>query len=195
MVRTPLRKLTVFSAGWLLPLAILAFAASLQPAAAFAGPPDTPAIAKQSPLIGIMKSELDRSFKVLSAQDPPGYFIGYTITDTQRAEVSGSNGALLSSSEAHNRWLQVAVRAGSYTLDNTHKVGEQRMPSGGPGTGVPVDNDEQVVRRAIWLETDDQYRTAAEALIKIRSSKEVKADTAEGRAPDFSHEQIGRAHV
>jgi len=184
-----LRKLTVFSAGWLLPLAILAFAAAFQPAAAFAGPPDTPAIAKQSPLIGIMKSELDRSFKVLSAQDPPGYFIGYTITDTQRAEVSGSNGALLSSSEAHNRWLQVSVRTGSYTLDNTHKVGEQRMPSGGPGTAVPIDNDAEIVRRAIWLETDEQYRNAAEALIKIRSSKEVKADTAEGHAPDFSHEQ------
>lgn len=184
-----MRKLTGFSAGWLLPLLTLMLAAAFQPAAALAGPPDTPAIAKQSPLIGIMKSELDRSFKVLGAQDPPAYFMGYTITDTQRAEVSGSNGALLSSSEAHNRWLQVSVRTGSYTLDNTHKVGEQRMPSGGPGTGVPIDNDAEIVRRAIWLETDEQYRNAAEALIKIRSSKEVKADTAEGHAPDFSHEQ------
>ena len=46
-----------------------------------------------------------------------------------------------------------------------------------------------VLRRAIWLESDQQFRAAAESLIKIRSSKEVKADTAEGRAPDFSHEQ------
>jgi TldD protein len=163
--------------------------AAVQPSATFAGPPDTPAIAKPSPLIGAMQTELERSFKVLGGQDPRAYFIGYTITDTQRAEVSGSNGALLSSSEGRNRWLQVSVRTGTYTLDNTHKVGEQRMASGGPGTAIPVDNDEQVVRRAIWLETDGQYRNAAEALIKIRSSKEVKADTAEGRAPDFSHEQ------
>jgi predicted Zn-dependent protease len=164
--------------------------AAVQPGATFAGPPDTPAIvAKPSPLIGAMQTELERSFKVLGGQDPRAYFIGYTITETQRAEVSGSNGALLSSSEGRNRWLQVSVRAGTYTLDNTHKVGEQRMASGGPGTAIPVDNDEQVVRRAIWLETDGQYRNAAEALIKIRSSKEVKADTAEGRAPDFSHEQ------
>ncbi|HMH80734.1 MAG TPA: metallopeptidase TldD-related protein [Candidatus Acidoferrum sp.] len=163
--------------------------AAVQPGETFAGPPDTPAIAKPSPLIGAMQTELERSFKVLGGQDPRAYFIGYTITDTQRAEVSGSNGALLSSSEGRNRWLQVSVRTGTYTLDNTHKVGEQRMASGGPGTAIPVDNDEQVVRRAIWLETDGQYRNAAEALIKIRSSKEVKADTAEGRAPDFSHEQ------
>jgi len=164
-------------------------AAMLMPGATFAGPPDTPAITKPSPLIGAMQTELERSFKVLGGQDPRAYFIGYTITETQRAEVSGSNGALLSSSEGRNRWLQVSVRTGTYTLDNTHKVGEQRVASGGPGTAIPVDNDEQVVRRAIWLETDGQYRNAAEALIKIRSSKEVKADTAEGRAPDFSHEQ------
>ncbi len=184
-----MRKLTRFSAALLVPSLAAALAATLHPIATFAGPPDTPAIGKPSPLIAAMQTELDRSFKVLGAQLPPAYFVGYTITDTQRGEVSGSNGALLSSGEARNRWLQVSVRTGTYTLDNTHKVGEQRMPSGGPGTAIPVDNDEQVVRRAIWLETDSQYRTAAEALIKIRSSKEVKADTAEGRAPDFSHEQ------
>ncbi|HKF25485.1 MAG TPA: hypothetical protein VKB24_05900, partial [Candidatus Acidoferrum sp.] len=165
--------------------------AALWPGAGQAAPPDTAPVGKPSPLLGAMKTELDRSFKTYGAQDrsPAAYFIGYTITDTQRAEVSGSNGALLSSSENRNRWLQVSVRTGDYKLDNTHKVGEQRMPGGGPGTAVPVDNDVEIVRRAIWLETDAQYRNAAEALIKISSSKEVKADTAEGRAPDFSHEQ------
>jgi predicted Zn-dependent protease len=189
MVRTPLRKLTRISAALLMPALAVAIVATFQSEATFAGPPDKPAMAKPSPLLAAMQAELDRSFKVLGGQEPPAYFIGYTITDTQRAEVSGSNGALLSSSEARNRWLQVSVRTGTYTLDNTHKVGERQMPSGGPGSGVPIDNDAEVVRRAIWLETDAQYRTAAEALIKIRSSKEVKADTAEGHAPDFSHEK------
>jgi predicted Zn-dependent protease len=184
-----LHKFTRFFAALLAPSLAIGLAVIFLAAATLAGPPDTPAIGKPSPLIAAMQTELERSFKVLGGQEPPAYFIGYTITDTQRAEVSGSNGALLSSSEVRNRWLQVSVRTGSYTLDNTHKVGEQRMPSGGPGTGIPVDNDSEVVRRAIWLETDNQYRTAAEALIKIRSSKEVKADTAEGHAPDFSHEQ------
>jgi predicted Zn-dependent protease len=184
-----LRKLTRFSAVVVMASLAMTLLATLQPTATFAGPPDTPAMAKPSPLIAAMQTELDRSFKVLGGQLPAAYFIGYTVTDTQRAEVSGSNGALLSSSEGRNRWLQVSVRTGTYTLDNTHKVGEQRMASGGPGTAIPVDNDTEVVRRAIWLETDGQYRNAAEALIKIRSSKEVKADTAEGRAPDFSHEQ------
>jgi TldD protein len=184
-----LHKSTRIPTLLLVPALAVALLATLQPLATYAGPPDTPAAAKASPLLTAMQSELERSFKVLGQQEPPAYFMGYTITDTKRAEVSGSNGALLSSSEGRNRWLQVSVRTGTYTLDNTHKVGERQMPSGGPGSAVPVDNDEQVVRRAIWLETDDQYRAAAEALIKIRSSKEVKADTFEGRAPDFSHEQ------
>src|SRR5258708_87389 len=139
----PLHKLTHFSAAILAALVAMTRAAMLMPGATFAGLPDTPAITKPSPLIGAMQTELERSFKVLGGQDPRAYFIGYTITETQRAEVSGSNGALLSSSEARNRWLQVSARTGTYTLDNTHKVGEQRMASGGPGTAVPVDNREQ----------------------------------------------------
>src|SRR5215470_4430487 len=160
--------------------------------AGLAAPADGPA-AKPSPLIGAMQTELDRSFKTFSTRDIPAYFIGYALTDTQRAEVSGSNGALLSSSEVRNRWLQVAVRTGSYNLDDTHKVGDRPLPTGGPGTIAPVDNDAEVLRRAIWLETDDQYRASAEALIKIKTSKEVKVETAEGRAPDFSKEQAHKS--
>ena len=152
-----------------------------------AAPPDI--AAKKSPLLATLRAELDRSMKTFQAQDPPAYYIGYTITDTQRAEVSGSNGALLNSNENHNRWLEVSVRTGSYDLDDTHKVGDRQQSSAGPGTSVPLDNAPDVLRRALWLETDSQYRAAAEALIKIKSSKEVKVDSVENRAPDFSHEE------
>jgi len=145
--------------------------------------------AKRSPLLSTLQAELDRSMKLLSAQDPPAYYLGYTITDTQRADVSGSNGALLNSSENRNRWLEVAVRTGSYNLDDTHKVGERETPSGNPVVAVPVDDDPEVLRRAAWLETDRQYRAAEEALIKIKTGKEVKVETAESKAPDFSREQ------
>src|SRR5258708_37011089 len=144
----------------------------LMPGATFAGLPDTPAIPKPSPLIGAMQTELERSFKVLGGQDPRAYFIGYTITETQRAEVSGSNGALLSSSEGRNRWLQGSVRTGSYTLDNTHKVGEQRVASGGPGTAVPVDNDERGARRAIWLGDQRENRDARGVLVQAPPSRQ-----------------------
>jgi TldD protein len=154
--------------------------------AAHAAPPD--AQTKRSPLLAALQAELERSMKTLSAKDPPAYYMGYTVTDTQRVDVSGSNGALLNSNETRNRWLEVSVRAGSYQLDNSHKVGERQMQSGGPGVTVPLDDDAEVLRRAIWLETDKQYRAAEEALIKIKTGKEVKVETVEGRAPDFSRE-------
>ncbi|HVS87899.1 MAG TPA: metallopeptidase TldD-related protein [Candidatus Acidoferrum sp.] len=152
-----------------------------------AGPPDAPS--KRSPLLAAMQTELDRSRKTFGAQDPTAYYLGYTITDTQRVNVSGSNGALLNSDENRNRWLEVSVRTGNYQLDNTHKVGQRQSQSGGPGTSVPIDDDAEVLRRAIWLESDKQYRSAAEELIKIKTGKEVKVDSVEGRAPDFSREE------
>jgi TldD protein len=156
-------------------------------ALAAAPPPDTPA--KRSPVLAALQTELDRSLKALKAQDPPAYFVGYTVTDTQRSDVSGSNGALLTSTEARNRWLEVSVRTGSYTLDNSHKVGERQQANGGPGAPVPLDDDSDVLRRAIWLETNRQYEASSQALIKIKTGKEVKVETAEGKAPDFSREE------
>ena len=91
-------------------LSLASLLAPLTARVALAGPPD--AQAKRSPLLAAMQTELDRSVKTLGAQNPPAYYIGYTITDTQRADVSGSNGALLSSSENRNRWLEVSVRTG-----------------------------------------------------------------------------------
>jgi TldD protein len=166
----------------------LASLALITACVALAGPPPD-VQAKRSPLLAAMQEELDRSTKALGALDPPAYYIGYTITDTQRAEVSGSNGALLSSTENRNRWLEVSVRTGSYDLDNTHKVGDRQEQRGSPLEPAPIDNDTDVLRRAIWLETDKQYKAAAESLIKIRTGKEVRVESAEGSAPDFTHEQ------
>jgi TldD protein len=168
---------------------LLAFVPATARLAHAAPPPPDTSTAKRSPLLAAMQLELDRSFKVLSAQEPPAYYLGYTITDTNRVNVSGSNGALLSSDENRNRFLEVSVRTGSYDLDNTHKVGARQEQRGGGVAPAPIDDDTEVLRRAIWLETDKQYRSAAEALIKIKTGKEVKVETAEGAAPDFTHEQ------
>src|SRR6266702_5307420 len=99
-------SIPVFSARrFSLCAALGAFFVLLPSARVFAMPPD--AAAKPSPLIVALKTELDRSLKAYGAQDPAAYFISYTLTDTQRATVSGSNGALLSSDDGRNRWLEV----------------------------------------------------------------------------------------
>ncbi len=163
-------------------------AGSPDPAASAAQSVQKAAQATPSPMIVTMGQELDREMPILSKATPPAYFISYILTSSDRSQVMGSNGALLSSEESHSRWLETQVRVGSYDLDNTHKVGNSAPGQGSFGASVPVDNAPDVLRRAMWLTTDKQFRTASEALIKINTSKEVQVQTAEEHAPDFARE-------
>ena len=63
--------------------------------------------AAPSPLLGAIKEELDREMAVIGKADPPAYFLSYTVTDGDRSEVTGSNGALLWISEINE--IAIAV--------------------------------------------------------------------------------------
>jgi len=154
-----------------------------------APPAQQPAQVAPSPLITTMGQELDREMPILSKSTPPAYFVSYILTSSDRSEVMGSNGALLSSEDSHSRWLETQVRVGSYDLDNTHKVGNSNSGQGSFGMSVPIDDAPDVLRRAMWQETDKQFRAASEGLIKINTSKEVQVQTAEEHAPDFAREK------
>ncbi|MGD0956403.1 MAG: metallopeptidase TldD-related protein [Candidatus Acidiferrales bacterium] len=149
-------------------------------------PPDGQA---QPVVLTAMQDELDRSLPALSKADPAVYFISYTVTDRQYSEVTGSNGALLSSTEDRGRWLEVQTRVGTYQLDDTHKLPDRPPSWTSPGTSAALDDDIPVLRREIWRETDRQYRAASQALIKVQTSQEVQVQAAEGAAPDFSREE------
>lgn len=165
--------------------------AANKPADAPEGAPAAQKVAQvaPSPLLQTMSQELDREMPILSKATPPAYFVSYILTSSDRSEVMGSNGALLSSEYSHSRWLETQVRVGSYDLDDTHKVGNSGPTQGSYGTSVPVDDAPDVLRRAMWAETDKQFRAASEGLIKINTSKEVQVQTAEEHAPDFAREQ------
>src|ERR1700733_2555884 len=140
-------------------------------------------------ILSAMQAELDRSVTALTKSDPAAYFLAITVSDRQFASVTGSNGALLSSDQNRGRWLEVQTRVGSYQLDNTHRIGDRPPNWTSPGTTATIDDDTNVLRREIWSESDRQYRAAAEALIKVETGQQVTAQTAEGNAPDFSHEE------
>jgi len=176
MMRRDLRAKTLFTA------AALFAAAWVCPAADRPAPSPLPAV------LTAMQDELNRSVEAYSPADPAAYFISYTISDRQLASVSGSNGALLSSTQDRARWLEVQTRVGGYKLDDTHKLGDRPPSWTSPGTNVPVDDDIAVLRREIWRETDRQYRAAAQALIKVKTSEQVQVQTLESTAPDFSAE-------
>jgi len=110
--------------------------------------------ATPAPAIAAMSQELDREMPILSKADPAAYYIRYTLTSSDRMEVSGSNGALLSSEHSLSRWIEAQVRVGTYALDNTHQVGNAAPDDQASyGRSAPVDDDPGVLRRAVWAES------------------------------------------
>jgi TldD protein len=181
------RRRTIFISSFL--IAALAASVEAMPRTPVPGKdPQTPQAAP-SPLLAEMTAELNRNMPILSKATPPAYFINYTLTQARRATVTGSNGALLDSSENLLRYLEVQVRVGDYNLDDTHKTGGAQAGIQPGATAAPLEDDPAVLRRAIWLETDRQYRAAAEELVRIQTNKEVEAQSSESTAPDFSHEK------
>jgi len=146
--------------------------------------------AAPSPILAALQQELDREMDVIGKADPPAYYLSYTVTDSDRSEVTGSNGALLASQEGRSRWLEGQVRVGSYQVDNTHRIGNDGPAFPGSfGEPVPIDDDPAIIKRAMWRETDNQYRAAAEAFIKVKTGKDVQVQTVAQGAPDFSREK------
>ncbi len=71
------------------------------------------------PVLTAMQEELDRSMAAMSKSEPPAYFISYTVADRQYAEVSGSNGAVMSSTDT-NGALAGSADASGYLPTGRH---------------------------------------------------------------------------
>ena len=122
----------------------------------------------------------------------PPYFLSYEVTETERTVVSGAFGALRASFQNRTRQLDVDLRVGNYSFDNTRPV-RGRFGRGGFGgrTGfvsVPIDDDSEAIRSVLWRSTDSAYRRAVEEFIRLQSNLEVTV-AAEDRSGDFSREE------
>lgn len=160
-----------------LTLAIGARVAAAQPVAA--------------PALKAMSEELTRNFTALKAQPTAPYFLSYEVTDTRSATVASEFGALSTSNESHHRQLNVTLRVGSYSFDNTHAVRgnfaradamRDRFSATAP---IPVDDDPAAIRSVLWFQTDERYKAAVQQLAGARTNSRV-AIAAEDTSGDFS---------
>src|SRR5690348_1159031 len=131
------------------------------------------------PMLTTMYDELTRNFSALKSQPTPPYFLSYEITDTRTATVSSTFGALETSSERHNRQLDVTLRVGSYRFDNSHPVRGSFARADAvldrfAGTSViPIDDDPAAIRNALWYQTDRHYKVAVQQLSSARTNARV----------------------
>ncbi len=117
------------------------------------------------------------------------YFIEYALSDSSRASVSAVLGATTSRNEYRGRSLRTDVRVGNYELDNTNFRGGGADYYGGGmgGAPVPIEDDYNAIRQAIWWATDRDYKSVAEALVQKKAFMESKL--IEGKPADFSREE------
>jgi predicted Zn-dependent protease len=132
-------------------------------------------------IFSAMEQEMDRSLKTLKIDvfDTP-YFIKYQVRQTEHAEVSGSFGALIKSSLTKDRKLFVDVRVGGPDFDSS-TPGSHEQPV---EQFIPLDDDFDALRRAIWYETDLRYKQGIMNYLKKKGRfiSGVEAN----KLPDFS---------
>jgi TldD protein len=143
------------------------------------------------PVLTAMQQELTRSFQNLKKTSTPPYFLSYQLTDNHAVEISASFGALTASSDLHTRLLDLDLRVGDYSLDNTHPL-RDTDPYGDLSDQIdrikiPLEDDPAALRVTLWRETERKYRSAVTRLQKVKASVQVKVE-AEDRSGDFSRE-------
>lgn len=150
-----------------------------------------PATAQQaSAVLEAMKAELARALSALRATPVPPYFIAYDITEVREYTLSSAFGAITDRSEDRRRALDVQLRVGSYTFDNTHAVHGDFPDFSrffGGSAELPLDDDPMAIRAALWYETEQRYRSAVEQLSTARTNAQVRV-APEDSSPDFSRE-------
>lgn len=148
---------------------------------------------RTDPVLKALSTELKRSLPVLKkAEKVPLYYLGYEITDVKSYSVSSEMGAVVSEYDSHSRLLDIDARFGSYEMDNTHQLkGGEIADSGTYSQPVPLEDDTDALRAAIWQHTDAAVKRAYKAYTKVQMNKALTAEE-EDKTPDFS--VSGKSH-
>jgi len=146
-------------------------------------------------LLTALKSELQRSQSKLRLPGEDGpYFIRYLVREYDDYDLVARFGALLEDSHQHLRQANVEVRVGSYKFDNTADDTTERVfdlddfDRYEPPVGAPIDDDVDVLRATLWLQTDARYKQALATLHKKRGARVTKMVEDESVA-SFSREK------
>ncbi|MFL5321495.1 MAG: TldD/PmbA family protein, partial [Myxococcaceae bacterium] len=145
-------------------------------------------------LLDAMADELKRNQTQLKLEEAgPPYFISYQVKDYDSREVDARYGALFNDEVDHDRKIYVDVRTGSYDFDNSIEE-DMDFNFSMKGTSyvvrkqAPIDDDPAALRNALWLITDEKYKSALFNLLK-KKGENVYTVKDPKRPPSFSKEK------
>ncbi len=152
-----------------------------------------------------LKDELDRSMKQLKTDELPGpYYILYKANESRSLGIGAGFGAITAFNEDHRRRINIDLRVGDYQFDNSNFANNMRSfefsmggdMSFGTSSGLPLENDYNLMRREIWLATDRAFKDAHEDFSKKRAAMEnaaeerENADMTEEKPEKFSEPEL-----
>jgi hypothetical protein len=157
-----------------------------------AAPAELPPHAGDDVLFRALNDEMTRSLERLRLEEHgPPYFVSFAVEDVQSNTVAASFGAVVSRNEWRNRLLVVDLRVGTRELDQTNFLGDPRsfrsMAPGRRETSLPLDEDYDAIRNAVWKTVDGAYKDALEAFSKKRSV--LKTRNIEELLPDLAEDE------
>jgi predicted Zn-dependent protease len=148
-----------------------------------------PAKESPGPMLEALELELQRSMDLLGEEPVPPYYLAYEVTEVDSRSVSSSFGLTHRRREERRRLVDVDLRVGDYSLDNTHPVrgdrGGSRPDDSFSFVEVPLDDDVDSIRAVLWRATDARYKRSLEQLTAVRTNVQVKVEETDA-SPDFS---------
>lgn len=144
-------------------------------------------------LLDAMAQELDRNQAELKLKENRGpYFISYQLKDYDQREIVARYGALFQDATARDRQVFVDVRVGDYVFDSSIED-EFDFSTSLKGASyitrksAPIDDSAEALRTALWLVTDEKYKTALFNYLKKKGEAVYVVDDPK-RPPSFSKE-------
>ena len=132
-------------------------------------------------LMRALVDEMDRSLEELSLKDlARPYLIQFRVEDRVGLSMSAQYGGLTSENKLRSRSLSTRVRVGGYELDNTNF-----MQPYGWGGALPIDDNYEALRHAIWLTCDTDYKRGVEILTRKEAYLKTKSEDEE-RPADYT---------
>lgn len=134
----------------------------------------------QDKLYRILKDEFYREHKQLKAADSNIYYMSYRVDEILSYRISSSFGVINNIDSSKQRIFTPSIRIGSNKIDNTHG-----SLFGGYNNYLPLTDDEDVIKLAIWKSTDMAYKNAMQLYEAVLTEKKVRV-AEEDTADDFS---------
>ncbi len=151
---------------------------------------------KTDVVLRALVDEIERNQKGLKLEglESP-YFIEFALQEIWSFNVMADLGSVVMKGDDHNRAMRSDVRVGSYELDNTNFSGGSYGYfgfggggfTGGSSASLPIEDDYNAIRQAIWWAADRDYKSVVETFEKKKAF--MKNKVVEDKPADFSKEK------